>query len=130
MKKINPYHVGMALQRRGVGHTTLMMMGAKNYDRPFSLVGHTMSFAAFLRQESNNIYAIPISIYEMDRLRGMLRPTIIDHTAILQMVEQLRGDLAHVNEWGEKLQAENTTLRKKLKDLEDEAKKGMVRRRK
>jgi hypothetical protein len=72
------------MSSRGVGHTTLLKEGAKNFDKPFYIVAHNSRYAKQLQRESNNNNAIPISLNSPTQLmRGTKYPIIIDNVTYM-----------------------------------------------
>jgi len=65
---------------RGVGHTRLMIDGARNANYPFFIIGADMRHANNLAREMGNTFAIPITIGS-NQMRGSNHPVLIDgHT--------------------------------------------------
>ena len=96
---------------RAVGHTTLMMRGAENYNRPFSLVAHNFSYAKELAARSRNPNATPVPMWGLEALRGNPKPIIFDHWAIEFMVK----DLIDI------IEAQEEIIKKLEKQLDDPA---------
>ena len=65
---------------RGVGHTRLMMDGARNANYPFFIIGSNLSKAKQLAADTQNSFAIPMSM-DSNHLHGHQHPVLIDgHT--------------------------------------------------
>jgi hypothetical protein len=71
---------------RGVGHTRLMMDGARNANYPFFIIGANSRQAAQLAADTQNSFAIPMTI-DSNRLFGQTHPILIDGHAFTTMSE-------------------------------------------
>jgi hypothetical protein len=86
---------------RGFGHTEAMLNGARNTPG-VAIVAHNRRFAEYLAKQCPD--AIPISISNLERLRGIQCPILIDNCALehLQMewkesIDKMASDLAEAN---------------------------------
>lgn len=67
--------------RRQVGHTTLLVSGAKNYDREFGIISHKMDFSNQLLNLSENKMGKAFSINNLSSLIGSKIPVAMDNAA-------------------------------------------------
>ena len=76
---------------RQVGHTTAMINGASNYDKPFFVLGGTFKSAVEISKQSQNKNAIPIGIEgnSLQKLRGNDFPILIDGYAFTSEIEKI-----------------------------------------
>jgi hypothetical protein len=74
---------------RQSGHTTLSIEGAKNYDRPFYIIGLDMRHAKALEAQIQNKNGIPISINQIhtEKYRGVPIPAFLDNGVIISQLE-------------------------------------------
>ncbi len=71
---------------RGVGHTRLMMDGARNAQYPFFIIGANYRQAKQLAADTQNNFAIPMTM-DNNRLFGQTHPILIDGYAFTTMSE-------------------------------------------
>lgn len=114
---INLKDVYHALQVRAVGHTTVMLRGTENYDMPFFLVAHTNAYARELKHLSRNKNAIPISIHEIEQVRGTRKPIVFDHWTIQLILQQYMKDIENKNSRIAALQFANDMLVSKITEI-------------
>lgn len=75
---------------RYIGHTTLSIVGAKEYTEPFYIIGATLEHATKLSREINNPLGIPISLQSLLRSRGNDKiACLIDNHTIMTEIENL-----------------------------------------
>lgn len=61
---------------RQTGNTTLLLDGARNYDRPFFVLGVNLEYA--LEKCKGIPNAKPLSIFDLDKARGTSLPIMVD----------------------------------------------------
>lgn len=74
---------------RQVGHTTALVNGAINYDRPFFILSGTFISALEISKKSRNKNAIPLSVDQLSKLRGNDYPILIDGFAVTTEIENV-----------------------------------------
>lgn len=75
---------------RYIGHTTLSIVGAKEYKEPFYIIGATLEHAMRLSREINNPLGIPISLQTLLSSRGNDKiACLIDNYTIMSEIENL-----------------------------------------
>lgn len=72
---------------RGVGHTTLLKDGALNATYPYLIVGADLKHAQLLAREVGNEFAIPVSITDHHKFRGVNYPLLIDNHTFTTSVD-------------------------------------------
>ena len=84
----------LALTRRNVGNTTLMVDGTKNYNRPFNLIVDKADQGYDILNRSNGNSNLKIATIE-DGLQQVLnssRPIAIDHSTLAKVLTELTDD--------------------------------------
>lgn len=81
-------------QHRQVGHTTAMINGAMNYDRPFFVLSGTFVSALEISKKSQNKNAIPLGVEQLLQLKGSDLsgndyPVLIDGFAVTTEIEKI-----------------------------------------
>lgn len=75
---------------RYAGHTTLSIVGAKEYREPFYIIGATLEHATKLSREIKNPLGIPISLQSLLSSRGNDKiACLIDNYTIMTEIENL-----------------------------------------
>jgi hypothetical protein len=78
---------------RYIGHTTLSIVGAKEYKEPFYIIGATLEHAIRLSKEINNPLSIPISLHTLLISRGNDKiACLIDNYTIMTEIERLLNE--------------------------------------
>lgn len=77
---------------RSIGNTTLLIDGAKNYDKPFYLLGINRE-DAFQKIKTKSLkHAIPLSIYNLENVRGLHLPLAIDADVIGYLLGEILSE--------------------------------------
>ena len=113
MNNTDIYPLIRLLSIRAIGNTMLLLEGAKRFDKPFFICGHTTDNARRLVRASENENAIPVGIGDMLRTMSHLSPIILDHAALLEVIQGMQFDN---NQLTEKV----GQLRQRIADLEKE----------
>jgi hypothetical protein len=74
---------------RLAGNTTLLLDGARNYDRPFFVLGVNLEYALEKCEGIPN--AKPLSIFDLDKARGTGLPIMVD----VDVLNWLMGKMAY-----------------------------------
>jgi len=81
-------------RNRGVGHTTLLIEGAKNYNKPFYIMGANIRQAKDLVFQSGNKNARPITLENVpEALRGTDLPIMVDQHPITKIVDGYEDEI-------------------------------------
>lgn len=73
---------------RGIGHTKTELEGINNSDDAILIV-HNREFGKYLKLPDTKY----LSINELEKLRGIKKPIIIDHFALEQLLNEYRSQL-------------------------------------
>lgn len=82
--------------RRGVGHTTLMKEGVKNYDKPFFVLGANKQHSLELMTGVDNKNAIPLGLNNLNRVNGVDYPMIIDAFVVQVICDQYEDEIMNL----------------------------------
>jgi hypothetical protein len=77
---------------KGVGHTRLMLDGAKNANYPFFIIGANIRQAKQLAADTGNNFAIPMTLGS-NHLRGHDHPVLIDGHAFTTTCEKYISEI-------------------------------------
>jgi len=83
---------------RGVGHTRLILDGARNAHYPFLVVGADMTHANRLARDLGNEFAIPTIISNEIAFRGHEHPVLIDNYTFTNTCEAYIRELRDARE--------------------------------
>jgi len=83
---------------RGVGHTRLLIDGARNAQYPFLVVGADKTHANRMIRDLNNKFAIPTTIDNERDYRGHDHPVLIDNYAFTQTCEKYMREIRDLKE--------------------------------
>lgn len=88
--QMNSNLLNFFIGNRYIGHTTLSIVGAKEYKEPFYIIGATLEHAMRLSREINNPLGIPISLQTLSGSRGNDKiACLIDNYTIMTEIENL-----------------------------------------
>lgn len=108
---------------RGVGHTTLLMDGAKNAKTPFFIVGADLRHAKeLIKTTGNNKLAIPATIYD-NKLIGNIHPVLIDNHTFMVTCEDYEREIQKSKYMVDKLINSLTEKEEELKQSKETLKK-------
>jgi len=102
---------------RGVGHTRLLIDGARNAQYPFLVVGGDKTQAIRMIRELGNEFAIPTSIDNPKDYHGHNHPVLIDNYAFLKTCESYIGEIRDQRETLAKKEAELIKKEKTINDI-------------
>ena len=102
---------------RGVGHTRLMMDGARNANYPFFIIGANSRQAAQLAADTQNSFAIPMTM-DNDHLRGHDHPVLIDGHAFTTTCEKYIRENRDNREAMEKAKEETAKMKNAIEHIE------------
>ena len=102
---------------RGVGHTRLMMDGARNATYPFFIIGANSRQAAQLAADTQNSFAIPMTI-DSNRLYGQTHPILIDGHAFTTTCEKYIRENRDNREAMEKAKTETAKMKHAIEQVE------------
>ena len=107
-------------KNRGVGHSTLMMKGTREYDRPYILVVanhiHQQALKSYVPKHTT-VLTID-DIYAHHRLQGLQMPMMIEHYALEGILAEAQGVIVYLESYLQKQGEEITRLQLKLKKTE------------
>jgi AAA+ ATPase superfamily predicted ATPase len=86
--------------RRQIGNTTLIKKGIDNYDRPFGVVSHNLSFSKEVIGESK--FGNPLTITRTGSIVGSKTPVIIDHHLLHSIASESLEQIQNLEERVEK----------------------------
>ena len=95
---------------RGVGHTRLLIDGARNANYPFLVVGADTTQANRMIQDLGNEFAIPTAINKEQDYRGHDHPVLIDNFAFTSTCESYIRQIRDQREALEKTEAKTAKL--------------------
>jgi len=84
--------------QRGVGHTRLLIDGARNAQYPFLVVGGDMRHANMMIRDLGNKFAIPTTIDKERDYIGHDHPVLIDNYAFTMTCEAYMREIRDLNE--------------------------------
>lgn len=102
---------------RGVGHTRLLMDGARNATYPFFIIGANSRQAAQLAADTQNSFAIPMTI-DSNRLYGQTHPVLIDGHAFTTTCEKYIRENRDNREAMEKAKDEVVKMKQAITNVE------------
>lgn len=104
---------------RQVGHTRLLMDGAKNAKTPFFMVGANLEHTKeLIKRSGNNKFAIPTTIYD-NTLIANNHPVLIDNYTFIVTCEDYQYELKKYKDIIDKLTNTLTEKEEKIKESKE-----------